>query len=110
MRKCSQMPYHTGLRLRIYPSAQQKEQITKNAGAQRFAYNRLVALNNERYRLIQTAAFVPQDKQRLEYIDGVLRNPDTALPAALKNSAPFLYEKDIDSFTKTSAGKPLRKL
>ena len=44
----------------------------------------------------------------LAYIDSILHNPDTALPAALKNSMPFLYGKEVDSLTIDNAIKHYR--
>ena len=97
MRKCKDMPFHIGLKLRFYPSYRQKHIVAVNDGAQRFTYNRLVGLNNERYTASKTADIVPANKDRLDYLNSLLRNPDVSLPAALKNTAPFLYEPDVDS-------------
>ncbi len=99
MRICSEMPFHSGIVLRIYPSRDQKRIIVVNDGCDRVVYNRLVALNNERYTLSKTADIVPSYRDRIAYIYSILRNPDAALPAALKNSMPFLYGKDVDSLT-----------
>lgn len=98
MRKCAAMPYHTGIRLRIYPSREQKQLIAINSGAQRFVYNRLVALNTERYRILHCNALPPVlAEERLSYLNSILDNPEKALPACLQNSAPFLNEKSVDS-------------
>ena len=43
MRKCSDMNYHNGVILKIYPSDRQKHIIAVNDGAQRVVYNRLVS-------------------------------------------------------------------
>lgn len=101
------MPYHCGLELRIYPSYRQKKHIAVNDGAQRFVYNRLVALNEEGYRLRKTASRVPADRDRLTYIESILHG-GAALPAAIKNSAPFLYGDDIDSLVVDNAIKNYR--
>ena len=103
MRTCSAMPYHTGIRLRIYPNYRQRKIISVNAGVSRFVYNRLVALNNERFELSKGAAVVPCYKERLSYIDSILRNPNEALPAMIKNSAPFLYGDLVDSLAVDNA-------
>ena len=54
MRKCSDMNYHYGVILKIYPSDRQKHIIAVNDGAQRAVYNRLVGSGNEIYRLRKT--------------------------------------------------------
>ena len=62
MRKCSDMPYHIGVVLKLYLSDEKKRLVAVNAGAQRSVYNHLVACNNEIYRLKKTAAYVPSLK------------------------------------------------
>ena len=93
------MPYHFGLVVRIYPDYQQKHIIAQNDGAARFVYNRLVAMNNERFQMKKVSAVVPAYAERIDYLDSVLRNKVSSctIPKMLKNSAPFLFEKDIDS-------------
>ena len=108
MRTCSKMPYHTGIVLRIYPSRRQKQIVSVNDGCGRAVYNRLAAPHKERYELSKTAASVPAYRDRISYIDSILHEPDTALPAALKNSMPFLYGKDVDSLTVDNATKHYR--
>ena len=39
LKKMSEYKYHSGIRLRIYPSHQQKRIIKKNAETARFIYN-----------------------------------------------------------------------
>ena len=70
--------FHTGIILRIYPSDRQKDLIRRNGRASQFVYNRMVAVNREKY---------------------LLKNLNDAYKDAthLKNAVPFLYEKGIDS-------------
>ena len=107
MRKCSDMNYHYGVTLKIYPSDAQKHIIAVNDGAQRAVYNRLVGSGNEIYRLRKTADLVPADRKRLENVIRQYRNPDGKNPSPdskrIKNALPFLNEKDVDSQTVTSA-------
>ena len=103
MRPCKEMPYHTGIIFRIYPSNEQKHTIDVNDGAGRFVYNRLVALNRERYRLSKYADLIPAYQERIDYIDSILRCPDKTLAQCLKNSAPFLYDKLVDSLAVENA-------
>ena len=43
----SEYKYHSGIRLRIYPSHQQKRIIKKNAETARFIYNEMIACSKE---------------------------------------------------------------
>lgn len=98
MRSCNEMPYHIALKMRIYPSHEQKTVIEKNAGAARFVYNRLVALDNERYTLKQDKCGSPYVNGRLSYLNTVLSSTKELI-----NTIPFLDDKDIDSFVPCNA-------
>lgn len=91
MLQMKDMPYHCGLKVKIYPSNEQKRIIAANDGAKRAVYNHLVACRNETYRLNKCAAFVPTYQERLEYLRSV---SDSA--KGIKNAMPFLYGNDID--------------
>lgn len=103
MRTCADMPYYSGIELRIYPSNKQKHIVAVNDGCRRFVYNRLVSMNAERYVLSKTADIVPVYQDRLAYLDSILRADSKA--TALKNTAPFLYGGDVDSNTVLNAMK-----
>ena len=47
MKSMSQLEYHYGLKVRIYPSDHQKQIIKVNSDASRFVYNEMVAKDNE---------------------------------------------------------------
>jgi len=85
------MPYHIGLKVKIYPSNEQKRLIAVNDGVNRSVYNHLVACNNERYRLSKVVSFVPAYRDKLDSLSnttGPVRN--------IKNALPYLYGKDVD--------------
>ena len=65
MLQMKEMPYHCGLKVKIYPSNEQKRLIAVNDGVKRAVYNHLVACGNEKYRLNKCASFVPAYHQRL---------------------------------------------
>ena len=65
MKTMKQLTYHIGLCVRAYPSDRQKQIIRKNAGVNRFVYNRLVGVNREMYELSKTAQYSPTDRDRL---------------------------------------------
>lgn len=60
-------------------------------GAARFTYNRLVAYNEELYRLCKVKVFCEPVVQRMQYLREVIESSKT-----LKNSAPFLSETHDD--------------
>lgn len=91
MRKMSEMPYHIGLKVKLYLSYQQKHLVAVNDGAKRAVYNHLVACSNERYRLGKTAEMVPADRKRLDYLDSV-----TGEVKNIKNALPYLYGDEVD--------------
>lgn len=91
MRAVAEMPYHIGLKVKLYPSDEQKRLISINAGVSRAVYNHLVACGNEKYRLSKTASSVPVYQKRMTYlatVTGDVRN--------IKNALPYLYGKDVD--------------
>ena len=49
-KKMADYAYHYGLKVRIYPSQQQKVMIRRNADAARCVYNEHVAVNRESAR------------------------------------------------------------
>lgn len=91
MRTVAEMPYHIGLKIKLYPSDGQKHLIAVNAGVSRAVYNHLVACGNEKYRLSKAVSSVPVYQDRMDYlasVTGDVRN--------IKNALPYLYEKDVD--------------
>ena len=83
MLQMKEMPYHCGLKVKIYPSNEQKRLIAVNDGVKRAVYNHLVACGNEKYRLNKCASFVPAYQQRLSYLEtvtGALCNIKNAFP------------------------------
>ena len=91
MLQMKEMPYHCGLKVKIYPSNEQKRLIAVNDGVKRAVYNHLVACGNEKYRLNKCASFVPAYQQRLSYLETV-----TGALCNIKNALPFLYGRDVD--------------
>lgn len=100
MLRMSELPYHMGFIVKLYPSNEQKRLIAVNDGAKRAVYNHLVARSNERYLLSKTAAFVPCYQDRLAYVKSV-----TGAVKNIQNAMPFLYGKDVDAQTIANAVK-----
>lgn len=100
MRKAAEMPYHIGLKVKIYPSSEQRRLIAVNDGAARSVYNHLVAANNEKYRLSKTADLVPADRERLKYLASVVGPVKN-----IQNARPYLYGDDVDAQAIANAKK-----
>ena len=100
MKKMKDLPYIIGLKVKIYPSDEQKRLIAVNDGAKRAVYNHLVACGNEKYRLSMSADNVPAYQERLDYLESVTGGLDS-----IKNAMPFLYGKDVDDQAVANASK-----
>ena len=103
MRTAAEMPYHIGLKVKLYPSDAQKHLISVNAGASRAVYNHLVACGNERYRLAKTVSSVPAYRDRMDYLASV-----TGSVRNIKNALPYLYGKEVDEQVVANAVKNYR--
>lgn len=100
MRKSKDMPYHIGLKVKLYLSYQQKHIVAVNDGVRRSVYNLLVSAGNEKYRLSKSAPYCPADRNRLDYISSVI-----STTAGIKNALPYLNEDDVDSLAIDNAVK-----
>ena len=103
MRTMKGMPYVIGIKAKLYLSAKGKHIVSLNDGAYRYVYNHLVAAGNEIYELKKSACCSPWAASRMDYLLSVSRTSK-----GVKNSAPFLYRKDIDSSVIDNAMKNYR--
>ncbi len=92
MRRINEMKYHMGFTVRIYPSYTQKRVISKSDGAQRFVYNKMVAMGKELYDLNKVTIYSESIDSRRDFLKSVFGRH-----SEMKNMAPFLYDKEIDS-------------
>jgi putative transposase len=60
--------YHYGLKMRLFPSAEQKRVIDNNINASRFAYNEMVAIDKELYLLQKVQTPIAIVKERMDYL------------------------------------------
>ena len=104
MKTMKQLTYHIGLCVRAYPSNRQKKSIRKNAGVNRFVYNRLVAVNKEMYELEKTAPYSQTDRDRLTYLKSAY-----STTSQMRIAIPFLNDPDIDCFSIANAKRITRK-
>lgn len=98
MRNMKSMPYIIGIKVRIYPSADQKRIIAKNDGAARFIYNRLVARDRELHSLQKVKIYCEPVASRIDY----LKSLGTDL-SDFKAAYPFLEDPEIDSLAISNA-------
>ena len=71
MLQMKDLPFVMGIKLRIYPTNEQKTMVAINAGVARFVYNRLVARNKELFFLRKTGCFVEPVESRINYLESL---------------------------------------
>lgn len=103
MRKMAEMPYVIGLKMRIYPTNEQKNIIAVNDGASRAVYNHLVARNKELFLLRKTGCYVEPIAARIDYLVS-LGEKSSDLQAAY----PYLEDDRVDAQTIANAIKNYR--
>lgn len=65
----SDLPYHLGLKMRIYPSSEQKRLIAINSGVSRSVYNKLIAINSELNQLKKVNTYIKLVADRIETLE-----------------------------------------
>ncbi|WP_407895573.1 RNA-guided endonuclease InsQ/TnpB family protein [Lacticaseibacillus sp. N501-2] len=100
----AKLPYHFGVRIRVYPSTEQKRLIKRNSDASRFIYNELVAMNRELYALRQVHCPITLVLQRIDTLLERLKRP----VAGIANIHGWLNHPDFDSDMKANAVKNYR--
>ena len=99
MKKMKDLAYHYGLKMRIYPSSQQKEIIKINSDVSRAVYNKLIAIDKELYLLRQV---------KLPIRDVIDRINELEKRKSAKNMAnhyQYMQDKCVDSNTLANAIK-----
>ncbi|WII29693.1 RNA-guided endonuclease InsQ/TnpB family protein [Ligilactobacillus salivarius] len=97
MKKMSDLVYHYGLKMRIYPSNQQKEIIDLNGNIARTVYNKMVAIDQELYQLKQIKLPIDSILLRIEELEK-RKNARN-----MSNHYPYMQDKNIDSLAKANA-------
>lgn len=85
----SEYNYHSGIRLRIYPSYQQKRIIKKNAETARFIYNEMIACSKEIAGFGKLAIYIQGITERIQ----VLRE---RIKSVTSLKSHFLWMDDVD--------------
>ena len=103
MKSMAKMKYHYGLKMRCYPSDQQKQLIKINSDVSRFIYNEMVAINKElmQIRRVKLPIDIVQDR-----INQLTMRQNAK---QMSNHYQFLEDKRIDSLTKANAIQNYRK-
>ena len=99
----AKMKYHYGLKMRCYPSDQQKQLIKINSDASRFIYNEMVAINKELMQLRRVKLPIDIVQDRIKQLT-MRQNAKQ-----MSNHYQFLEDKRIDSLTKANAIQNYRK-
>ena len=97
MKKMSDLAYHYGLKMRIYPSSQQKRIIDLNGNIARTVYNKMVAIDQELYQLKQIKLPITSILLRIEELEK-RKNARN-----MSNHYPYMQDKNIDSLAKANA-------
>ena len=97
MKKMSDLAYHYGLKMRIYPSSQQKKIIDLNGNIARTVYNKMVAIDQELYQLKQIKLPIASILLRIEELEK-RKNARN-----MSNHYPYMQDKNIDSLAKANA-------
>ncbi|MGV0169061.1 RNA-guided endonuclease InsQ/TnpB family protein [Furfurilactobacillus sp. WILCCON 0119] len=95
----AQLPYHYGVRVRIFPSNEQKRLIKRNSDASRFIYNEMNGMNRELFLLKQVKLPVSVVQERIETLEIRLKTPATGI----SNIHGWLNHADFDSLMKANA-------
>ena len=103
MKSMAQLEYHYGLKMRCYPSDQQKQLIKINSDASRFIYNEMVAIGKELMQLRRVKLPIDTVQDRIKQLT-MRQNAKQ-----MSNHYQFLEDKRIDSLTKANAIQNYRK-
>ncbi|AKP65984.1 transposase [Levilactobacillus koreensis] len=101
MKTMAQLPYHYGVKVRVFPSTEQKRLIKRNSDASRFIYNQMNGMNNDLFRLKQVKIPITLVLNRIADLTERLKKPSTAI----SNIHGWLNHPDFDSLMKANAIK-----
>jgi len=97
----TQLPYHYGVKVRVFPSTEQKRLIKRNSDASRFIYNQMNGMNNDLFWLKQVKIPIAIVLDRIVDLTERLKKPSTAI----SNIHGWLNHPDFDSLMKANAIK-----
>ncbi len=100
----AQLPYHYGVKVRVFPSTEQKRLIKRNSDASRFIYNKMNGMNNDLFWLKKVKTPIALVLKRITDLTERLKKPSTAI----SNIHGWLNHPDFDSLMKANAIKNYR--
>ena len=103
MKSMAKMQYQYGLKMRCYPSDQQKQLIKINSDASRFIYNEMVAIGKELMQLRRVKLPIDTVQDRIKQLT-MRQNAKQ-----MSNHHQFLEDRRIDSLAKANTIQNYRK-
>ncbi|AYM04067.1 RNA-guided endonuclease InsQ/TnpB family protein [Levilactobacillus yiduensis] len=100
----AQLPYHYGVKLRVFPSNEQKRLIKLNSDASRYIYNEMNGMNRELFALHQVKTPIKLVQTRIETLKQRLKHP----AINISNIHGWLNDRALDSDMKANAIKNYR--
>lgn len=100
----AKLPYHYGVKVRIFPSNEQKRLIKLNSDASRFIYNEMNGIMRELFWLRQVKIPILLVQQRINTLETRLKSPATGI----SNIHGWLNNPGLDSLMKANAIKNYR--
>ena len=98
MKKMKDFIHQYAVRLRIYPSFEQKDIIKLNSNASRYIYNKAVSIDKELYQLNKIKRYLKPANDRKEFLLSIKGNVKR-----ISNLSPFLNDPKIDAQAKANA-------
>ena len=98
MKKMKDFIHQYAVRLRIYPSFEQKDIIRLNSNASRYIYNKAVSIDKELYQLNKIKRYLKPANDRKEFLLSIKGNVKR-----ISNLSPFLNDPKIDAQAKANA-------
>ncbi|MFC6206008.1 helix-turn-helix domain-containing protein [Levilactobacillus tongjiangensis] len=75
----AQLPYHYGVKVRVFPSTGQKRLIKRNSDASRFIYNEMNGMNNDLFWLKKVKTPITLVLKRIADLTERLKKASTAI-------------------------------
>lgn len=97
LKSMAELDYHYGVKMRIYPSNEQKDIIKVNSNISRAVYNKLVGIDREIYRLKQMEIFLKSVQDRISELTKRKNIRE------LSNHYQYMEDKNVDSLAKANA-------
>ncbi len=98
LKRMSEYEYHYGLKVRIYPNTRQMEIVSASSAASRFVYNKMVEIGKEIAHFGKPQIYIKVVDERLAWLKEL--KTSTKL---LKDTSPWLREKDVDTMALDNA-------